>query len=406
MDNQSPNSQIPAQFPIPPTEPLPSTQIDPLIQPIIESIPIVTINTPPPIPEEPGKTRFYQNPKFKKSIIIAGIIIITFLLINFIGGRLFPGKSLLNITRTVYIDESNQVSPYDLYTPFPKYEELPEGTPYSDIIDNGCHSPLAPAGVGLFDMCSYRDEKISIAEAQSVLNDIAPGYGIVLVPETLKFSHEENYKGITIKWTDSQPISNNTLSWIKSAIDILPPYFYQDHPVQAIISASASDLGQKHSPESEGAALYQSGLNIFLTSEYAKGSSTTYVVNKEVLVQGLFHEWVHVVQNYEILQTFTVKYLFIPGNASVVMGMSPFNISYAKAAGWIFQGGDFGYATLGTDADAQKQTDYGKTKYVEDMAEAGSYFMLCQNDKISEARIKWWEQTTGTNRNSYCPSKL
>lgn len=399
---------MPDQIPTHPTTDasLPPTQITPPIQPVIESTPIVTINTPPQIPEEPGKTRFYQNSKFKKSVLIAAIIIVIFLVINFIGGKLFPGKSLINITRTVYVDQTDKVSPYDLYTPFPKYTMPPDATPIPDVFDNGCHSPLAPPGVGAFDMCSYRNQKISITEAQSILKDIAPGYGIVLVPPTLKFGHIENYKGITIEWTDNQPISTNTLSWIKSALDILPPYFYQDHPVQAIISASANDLGQRYSPESEGAALYESGLNIFLTSDYAKGTSNTYVVNKEGLIQGLFHEWVHVVQNYEILQTFTVKYLSIPGNAGVVMGMSPFNISYAKAVGWTFQGGDFGYGTLGTGADAQKQTDYGKTAYVEDMAEAGSYFMLCQDDKISEARIKWWEGTTGTSRNTYCPSKI
>jgi len=384
MDSQNLNPEQPTQFPIPNPDPIlpiqPIIQIPPIIQP--DMLPEIDNEKSPP-------DSFFKSKKFY--LIVAGFVILL----------------IVGIFSVIYSQNKKTVTNnYDLYTPFPKYVEIPSTTPTLDVVDYGCHSPLAQAGIGPFDMCSYRDQKISITEAQSVLNDISLGYGIVLIPPTLKFSHEENYKGISIKWTDAQPISANTLSWIKSALDILPPYFYQDHPVQAIISASATDLGQSHSPESEGAALYQSGLNIFLTSEYAKGSSTMYVVNKEVLVQGLFHEWVHVVQNYEILQTFTVKYLFIPGNASVVMGMSPFNISYAKAAGWIFTDGDWGYATLGTDNDAQKQTDYGKTKYVEDMAESGSFFMLCQNDKISDARIKWWEQTTGTSRNAYCPSKI
>lgn len=409
MDNQNPNPEPPAQFPIPPTEPLSPTQTTPLTQPIIEPIPIGIINPPPQTPEKSVKTIFYQNSKFKKSILIAAIIIATFLVINFIGGRFLPGKSLFNVTRTVYIDESDKVSPYDLYTPFPKYESSPEETPISDVVDYGCHSPLAPSGAGPVSKCNYRNVKASIVEAQTVMNRIYKNFGVTQIPDSLNFQ-EEIYKGIHIKWTINQPISTTTMAWIKNAIDIMPAYFNIDHPVLAIYSATPEDLQVKGiAPENLGAFAYESGLNIFFTKPFANGTSTQYVVNKEVATQALFHEWVHIIQFYDTLQTFTEKYLSIPGNASVSTQIDPITKDYAKTVGWVFQSdqyGDSSYAILGTDTEPQKQTDYGKTKYIEDMAEAGSYFMLCQNEKISEARIKWWEQTTGTNRNSYCPSRL
>lgn len=377
---QPSNPGDPIQTPLP-VEPVLSPQPIPEVsQPIIQN-PTLGV---PPIAEP-----FYKN----KFFIIAAVIVL-FLILSAIVVLMLP--------RNQSASKLNDLTDYE-DTPVPSF------IPYSPEPEKICNSPLAPQGTTDFEKCYYRNTKASIAEAQAVQNRVAKTFGVIVLPENLKFQ-EEVYKGIRIRWTNNQPISSQTLSWLKNAIDILPPYFYQDHPVTSIISATSEELGYTgFSPESIGAAAYASGLNIFLVKDTAQGSSIINVVNKSTIIFTLFHEWVHVVQNYETLQTFTEDYLSIPSNVTVALPNCPFNKSYAKAAGWVFQNDEYAnstYAILGTDANSQKQSDYGKTKYTEDMAEAGASFMLCQDNSISEKRIQWWEQTTGTDRNLYCPSKI
>jgi len=57
---------------------------------------------------------------------------------------------------------------------------------------------------------------------------------------------------------------------------------------------------------------------------------------------------------------------------------------------------------LATDSQSQKTTDYGKTKYVEDMAESAVGLMFCKKDVFSQARLDWWAKTTNTSIESYC----
>lgn len=389
MDNQNPNFQQPIQ---------PSISSEP-IQPTVPVQPIQSVQSPqsvfqvsqPVVQTPPPNIPPITEPFYKKKIFIIIAAVVVFLILSAIVVIAFT-KNRSGSKLTDSVDTS-----------------VPTLIPYSAEPEKVCSSPLAPSGTTDFEKCYYRSTKASITEAQAVQNRVAKTFGVIAVPDNLKFQ-EEVYKGIHIKWTNSQPISSTTMSWLKEAIDVLPPYFYQDHPVTAIISATSEELGNTgFTPESLGAGAYASGLNIFLVKDFAQGSSTQYVVDKPTIIFLLFHEWVHVVQNYETLQTFTEDYLSIPGNVVVAMPNCPFNKSYAKAAGWVFQDDQYAnstYAILGTDADSQKQSDYGKTKYIEDMAEAGASFMLCKDTLISEGRIKWWEQTTGTSRNSYCPSKI
>lgn len=367
--------------------------------------PSITIQPSPP-PLQNRMITFLKETKYKTPIIVGLVIIvgiIIFLATIFIKkGLISGGKNGVNV-RSQYIP----ATPGD-YSHF--MDDVMNATPLPEDVERGCNSPLAPPGTTPYDNCNYRDAKISITEAQGVMSRIYNVFGVVQIPSDLNL-HEEVYKNIHIKWSDNQPISATTMGWLKNAIDILPPYFYQDHPAQAIYSVTLEDL---KTPESalamRGVIAYASGLNIFISKELAEGKSTQYVINQEIATQTLFHEWTHVTQFYNTLQTYTEKYLSsLPGISGVVMRIDPIAKNYAKTAGWVFSNDEFGdgiVATLGTDAESQKQTDYGKTQYVEDMAEAGSYFMLCQNEKISEARIKWWEQTTGTSRNTYCPSKI
>lgn len=351
-----------------------------------------------------SETLPHTEPFYKNKIFIIICVALLVLILVYYGVVAFLTSKGLVISKSQY-EAAIHYTPEPV-SPFPT---TPPYVPYTPPPEKVCNSPLAPAGAGPVSKCNYRDSKISVANAQAVYSRIYKVFGVTQIPSNLAF-HEEVYKGIHIKWTDNQPISPTTMAWLKNAIDILPPYFYQDHPVMAIYSATPQDLQTPGvAPEYLGAIAYASGLNIFIVKDLADGKSNQYVVNQYIATQALFHEWTHVTQFYDTLQTFTEDYLSIPGNASVVMGIDPVTKDYAKTAGWVFQDDQYGdseYAILGTDAASQKQTDYGKTKYIEDMAEAGSYFMLCKDTIISEARIKWWEQKTGTSRNSYCPSKV
>ena len=117
----------------------------------------------------------------------------------------------------------------------------------------------------------------------------------------------------------------------------------------------------------------------------------------------------HIIQHYEVLQNFSEEYLSIPGNLGVVLPLSAFNKDYARAGGWVFQNDEYAdstYAKLGDDAQSQKTTEYGRTKYIEDVAESGAGFLLCKTTEFSESRIAWWEKMIGAVRSSYCPSKI
>ncbi len=281
----------------------------------------------------------------------------------------------------------------------------PLATPVSSPAET---QTLAPPGTTEYGRKRYRAAKATIEEAKSVQKRIGNTFGSIEITNESVFTHSENYKGITIKWTDAQVIPPDRLAWIKSAIDILPPYFISDHPIGGIYSAQHTELGLTTNPVLSGASAYASGFNIFLTSIFTN-PGTLYKMDKQEIVRTLFHEWMHVVQHYEILETFTEEYLSIPGNLLVVMPLSPFNKEFAKSVGWEFVSDEYAdstYAKLKDDPESQKTTDYGKTSYIEDIAETMSSFMLCDASHMSQARIIWAQNQTGKSANDFCPAKL
>jgi hypothetical protein len=382
LDNSQPVINQSVQTPIPNTNQNP-TRLGPETE---------TIKTQPPQSQSPN-IQSVEEEKTKKPFNKIILIPIILVIISAIGYLLL----------TLFLKNRNQ-----------KTETYPQIQTGSDLtLEESQQSTngvtLAPPGTTEFSKKNYRQTKSTIEEAQALQKKIAKDFGNIVIPENMNFPHKEVYKGIEIKWTDQQPISTETLSWIKSAIDILPEYFYKEHPVEAIISADYKELDLITDPDLAGAAAYASGLNIFLSSEFAQGVSRLHRVDKPTLIETMFHEWVHIVQHYEVLQTFSDEYLSIPGNLLVVFGLSPFTKEYAKQAGWKFQYDEYAdstYAILENDSESQKITEYGKTKYIEDMAESGSLFMLCKTDQLSETRITWWEKTTNTNRQNYCPSLI
>jgi len=352
---------------------------------------IITTSIPPTNvipPEEP----FYKKRIFY--ILIATGILIVILVLG--GLFVIRNKSVVKTTQKNNISELQSSSlATDSIQESEKQEE--------------CNSPLAPPTVRPHVRCYYRQAKISTDEAKAVEARISQTVGSLIIPSGLVFEHEEVYRGIPIKWTKGQPISANTLSWLKAGIDILPNYFYVDHPVSSIISATDEELGsQSINKPSPDTLAYASGLNIFISKTTADGDSTFYLVDKPTVIQTLFHEWVHVVQHYEALKTFTEEYL-ARNTLVVAMATGPFEKGFAKQVGWVYNSDEFGdgiIAKLKDDSDSQMTTDYGKTRVREDMADSGALFMLCKSNEISEDRTLWWEMVTGNNRNEFCPSKI
>lgn len=358
--------------------------------PLPVSEPIAPIIVPPIIPQQP-------ETKNKKKIWIAigvGILLVIIMIIIILS--LFRQKnsaSFLNnsLKTESFSESSNEVTPIPFTTPVE------------------CNSSLAPSNVRPHVRCYYRQSKINFAEAKDVESRISQTVGTLIVPKDLVFEHEETYRGIPIKWTNGQPISANTLSWLKAGLDILPDYFYIEHPLTAIISATDQELGSQSVIKPGPSTLaYASGLNIFLTETTAKGGSTYYPTDKTSVANVLFHEWVHVVQHYEALEIFTEEYL-AKNKIVEAMATGPLEKGFAKEVGWIYNSDEFGdgiIAKLKDDVESQKTTDYGKTSVREDMAESGALFMQCKSNEISEARTLWWENTTGKNRAEFCPSRI
>lgn len=319
--------------------------------------------------------------------------------------------SLLFISVVVFIYLQNrQNSTTNKTTSHPTTSSAPALLNNSSPAPVACNSPLAPTQALAHVKCNYRDSKASLTQIKALENQNPNQLGVMTIPPSLVFVGEETYRGIPIKWTASQPLSAATLGWLKHGIDLLPSYFYENHPVSAIISATYEELGsQSLFPPGVGMAAYANGSHIFINGTFAAGHSDIYQVNEAILIQTLFHEWVHVVQYQESMMYFTDEYLLRMGS-SQAMYLSPFNKDFAKLVGWNIKNDENGeggmFAELGSDSESQQTTDYGKTKFIEDMADSGALFMLCQTSTISEARVKWWEQTTGTSRTSYCPSPI
>lgn len=250
---------------------------------------------------------------------------------------------------------------------------------------------------------NQRLRKITISEAQVLDNKI----GQNVVPEDLKFIHEETYREVTIVWTDKQVIPAERLKWLKAAIDKLPPFFIKDHPVTKIVSATCTELKLTgdYLKTCGMADAFADGTKIIIGAwSLIDLPSFMPPATQEGMTYRLFHEWMHVVQYYEALQTFKPNYLFKNG-AHFPNVLTPFMREFGKSVGWKFnsdQSTGQWTASLNPDNESQKTTEYGKASPSEDMAETAAFFMTCQSDKISAARISWMEKITKTKAADYC----
>lgn len=375
--------------PLPINIPLPSATY-----PVIQSQPQpVTVASPPP----PVEIQPVINKKFPLIWIIIGITVLVLGVGGTIAFTAINNQAKLGQTaNSGNLLSNNPVEP--TITPWV----------YSTPIPTPLPKTIAPSGTPDFKLKNYRPEKATIEEAQAVQGRIGATFGNIIISDESIFSHSEVYKGIPIKWTAGQPIPPDRLAWIKTAIDALPDFFIKDHPVVSFISGSNNELGLTSAANS-GAVAYASGLNIFFTNRILKDSILGAATKKD-MVSTIFHEYVHIVQHYEVLQTFSEEYLSIPGNLIVVMKIVPFNKDFAKTAGWEFQYDEYGdssYAILGADPESQKTTEYGRTSYIEDLADTAAGIVACDTALISAVRIKWVEENfIKQSASSFCPAKL
>lgn len=371
--------------------------------PVIQNVNPDPITQPQPTPVSPPPSAPAINiqPAVKKKFPLMWIVIGITVLILGVGGTIVfavinnqtkSGKTI----ETGNLLSNNPIEP----TITPWVYSTPVPTPLPETI--------APSGTPEFKLKNYRVARATIAEAQAVQNRIGSTFGNIIISDESIFTQTEVYKGIPIKWTKGQPIPPDRLAWIKEAIDVLPDFFIKDHPVISFISAGNSELGLT-SAAGSGAVAYASGLNIFFTNRILKDSILGAATKKD-MVFTIFHEYVHIVQHYEVLQTFSEEYLSIPGNLIVVMKIVPFNKDFAKTAGWEFQYDEYGdssYAILKTDSESQKTTEYGRTSYIEDLADTAASVVACDTAEISTDRIKWIEENfIKQPDSSFCPAKF
>lgn len=381
-------SQPPTTIPTPPQQP-------PIQQPVTTPNPPVSNPIPP---ENPTSQNYATVPqaqaineipkKNSKKWIILGLLLLFLILV---GVGIFVFFQIKSKNTTAQDGSGSQYT----YTPI----VVPTDTPKPVTI--------APPGTPDFALAYYLTSRGTTAKAQQIDKEIGTTIGEIPVPSDLKFIHEEVYKGIPIKWTAGQSVPNDRLAWLKAAIDKLPPFFVVDHPVLGIISATPDELkltGTSHTQALMGFA-YASGLNIFIGNNMLVDDSLHVPPNQKDIDHALFHEWTHVIQYYEALQTFTEDYLKMAGTGQA-MRLTPYVHDFAVTVGWDY--GGYGPATwdgipkLKTDADSQKTSDYAKEYEYEDQAETMASLLTCDTGNFSQARIQWAEKVTNTTAASYC----
>lgn len=395
MEEKTPVNSLqspPIDKPLPPTVP-PGAVFPPIVQPN-NNIPIQPPINPPlqsiSTVAEDGTPSGSNNSKKWIWIAIGGAGLVVLAAVAFFAVKfLAPKNTSQDLTGSS--NYSNQ-----------SYEEIaiPTATPLPVTI--------APPGTPDWRLDQFRTKRATVAEAQEMNKTVGPTIGEIQFPSSLTFTHEEVYKGIPIRWTDAQPISPQRLEWIKAAIDKLPPLFVNDHPITGIYSATPEELGVtdalNKSSYTTGSA-FASGIKIFLTNNILVDKPGYEPLPQIQFESTIYHEWMHIVQYYEALQTFSDSYLKIPGNSKIAISLSPFTKDFAKLVGWEFlydEAGNNWSGTLKTDSESQKTSDYGKSEYYEDQADTAAAFFICQTSKYSQIRIQWMEKISNTTADSYC----
>ncbi len=406
--NQPPLSLSDTQIPLSP-EPVGASSIpEPTLPPVVSTVssptimatPIPPTPVPPPVSTPspsfaPTQTTSASSISEKWIWIVVGVVgLITLSVVAFFAIKLLaikPSSQSLSENIDYSSDSTNNPSTSSSYNEI----VIPTPTPLPVTI--------APPGTPEWRLEHFRTRRATVQEAQELNKTVGPITGEIQISPTLTFVHDEVYKGIPIRWTSGQPIPSREYEFLKASIDALPPFFVTNHPITGVYSASPEELGitdALNKSRISTAAAFASGLNIFMAQGILSG---TY--SQKEFEGVFFHEWWHVVQYYEALQTFSDKYLMIPGNATIAISLVPFTKDFAKAVGWEFPYDDAGNSWSGNlkkDAESQKTSDYGKREFYEDQAETAEAFLTCQTSTFSQARIQWMEKATSTKASLYC----
>jgi hypothetical protein len=363
MENVAP--QVQSQIVDQTTPDITIVQNPPIHQPVVENIQV------------PQTLPFYKSRIF---ILIA----ITFLLIISLTGFLFYSRSRLKSLTSI-------PNLYPDWTPYPMASFIPAKA-----------VPLATPSI-------YRNPKGDVNIANNLPDSVKASLGVIVIPNT-NYIHNEVYKNITIKWTAGQPIPEERLLWIKDSIDTAPDFYTKNYPPQAIISATADELGMSKEQSLSATATSiaaASGTNIFLWPAFTKPNPTEPSLTKPLdfkYVQFiLMHEWMHVVQYYDGVESYTDDY--ITHNIAGLYDLnykSPLVKKFGEAAGWYYQYDYSATPTLKSDVESQKTTDYGKMLVYEDMADTASNIITCDTSMLSMARINIMTEILGQTELSFC----
>jgi hypothetical protein len=119
--------------------------------------------------------------------------------------------------------------------------------------------------------------------------------------------------------------------------------------------------------------------------------------------QVLMHEWMHIVQYYDGVETYTDDYLTHDMAGTYDLDYKdPLVQKFGNAVGWYYEHDYSPVPTLKTDTESQKTTDYGKQLEYEDMADTASHVITCDTSTFSQARIDIMSQILGQSAQSFC----
>jgi hypothetical protein len=259
----------------------------------------------------------------------------------------------------------------------------------------------------------YRKPKLTIPEVLAVNQSVVKKLGVLPTPDEKIFIHSEVYKGIPIKWSANKPIPADKLAWIKRAIDIAPDFFVKNYPIGAIMGVSNTDIGVPADDLINGIDVANvlamaSGTNIYVSRDLINPRKSEFYAppDEKVAIRTIFHEWVHVVQYYEAVRTYTSGYIENEtGGLRDLFAKETFVYDdWAKNVGWYFKEG-WTTPSLKEDAESQKTSEYGRLMMYEDQAETFASIFICDTKEYSQARISGIEKIIGKKASDFCPYK-
>ncbi len=251
-----------------------------------------------------------------------------------------------------------------------------------------------------------REKKLTLEEYQELEPKLAPLFGVIEVNNAI-FTHSINHNGIEIKWTDKQPLNSEKIDWIKRILDSAPEYLSKNYPINQILSANYQEMGFSEMEEtlSTNTAAYASGTNIFIADKLLQdvASAVSDPITEAEFRRTLYHEWMHVAQYQELIQTLTEEYLreYSASGIRHLFNISPYVENFGFSAGWYYKE-NFTTPDLKEDEESQKSSWYGKFMMYEDMAETASGVFTCDAYEYSQARINYITKLAGKQAKDFC----